>query len=326
MVSLRQLLTDTRAERTGSPYTLYLGSSARIARLHAEHIRLCLNSFALQAAPEADGATAACLKKGLMAAQSTIQTHFDSSQTDLALSFATDVSILSVSRQGHITMLEELDANGQYLTITLAQAAVFLIRLARSPQAVQTVVSLDASVVVHYLKMAVDVLEGADLSETRLSTFLGRTIRDIARAGGIKGLGATPTPAGSAPGSSSGQVPLDAHVGPSDQAAPLGPMGLQDLSGFELDPFLGFENHFNLDSLLGLPGDGGSTGNMMGDGMSSGFAFSMDQNWNQLPASGMMGEFEFGIGGSSGLGWMGFDSGQADAGMGVPGQTFDRQS
>lgn len=78
---------------SGSPYTLYLGSSARIARLQAEHMRLCLNSFALKSSPEQDDLIASFLKKALNAAMSTIQTHFESSQTDLALSFATDVSI-----------------------------------------------------------------------------------------------------------------------------------------------------------------------------------------------------------------------------------------
>ena len=76
---------------TGSPYALYLGSSARIARLQAEHMRLCLNSYALKAAPDGDELVAQCLKKALNAAMSTIQTHYESSQTDLALSFATDV-------------------------------------------------------------------------------------------------------------------------------------------------------------------------------------------------------------------------------------------
>jgi hypothetical protein len=76
----------------GSPYALYLGSSARIARLQAEHMRLCLNSYALKAGPDEDELAAQCLKKAMNAAMSTIQTHFESSQTDLALSFATDVS------------------------------------------------------------------------------------------------------------------------------------------------------------------------------------------------------------------------------------------
>lgn len=80
-------------DNVGSPYTLYLGSSARIARLQAEHMRLCLNSFALKSRPDTDDFIGQCLKKALIAAQSTIQTHFDSSQTDFALSFATDVGI-----------------------------------------------------------------------------------------------------------------------------------------------------------------------------------------------------------------------------------------
>lgn len=76
----------------------------------------------------------------------------------------------------------------QYLTITLAQAAVFLIRITKSPASVQAVVNLDPSVVAHYLTMAVTLLETADLSETRLSTYLAKTIREISRAAGITGL------------------------------------------------------------------------------------------------------------------------------------------
>lgn len=82
------------ADLTGSPYTLYLGSSARFARLQAEHMRLCLNSYALKSSSEADETASPYLQKALNAAMSTIQTHFESSQTDLALAFATDVSYL----------------------------------------------------------------------------------------------------------------------------------------------------------------------------------------------------------------------------------------
>jgi len=56
-------------------------------------MRLCLNSYALKAGPDEDELVGQCLKKALNAAMSTIQTHFESSQTDLALSFATDVSL-----------------------------------------------------------------------------------------------------------------------------------------------------------------------------------------------------------------------------------------
>lgn len=172
------------------------------------------------------------------------------------------------------------------------------------------VLTLDTSVVVHYLKMAVDVLESGDLSETRLSTFLGRTIRDIARAGGIKGLGTTPVPPGSAPNSQSGRSDHPEGEGEGN----MQPVYEQDLPAFDLDSFLGFEHHLNLESLLGLPGDGSLAGGVVPDGWNGGFSLPMEQNWAQMPAAGLMGEFEFGIGasGGGGLGWMGFDSGSAD--------------
>lgn len=59
-------------------------------------MRLCLNSYALKPSSEADETTSPYLKKALNAAMSTIQTHFESSQTDLALAFATDVRYLRV--------------------------------------------------------------------------------------------------------------------------------------------------------------------------------------------------------------------------------------
>ena len=76
----------------GSTYALYLGPSARVARLQAEHMRLCLNSYVLKVGTEKDEAIGQCLRNALNAAVSTIQTHHESSQTDFGLSFATDVS------------------------------------------------------------------------------------------------------------------------------------------------------------------------------------------------------------------------------------------
>lgn len=79
----------------GSSHGLYLGASARIARLQAEHLRLSINAMALRSSTRSDGheSSVMYLRKALNAAKSTIQTHFESSQTDLALSFATDVSL-----------------------------------------------------------------------------------------------------------------------------------------------------------------------------------------------------------------------------------------
>ena len=88
----RSDIVGSRMHRSvpGSRYTLYLGASARIARLQGEHMRLCINSYALR--PGNDVFVAPYLRKALNAASSTIQTHFESSESDLALSFATDVS------------------------------------------------------------------------------------------------------------------------------------------------------------------------------------------------------------------------------------------
>lgn len=86
---------DERLHHSGSPYALHLGSLVRIARVQSEHLRLCLNSYALKAGADEDELIGKYLKKALNAALGTIQTHFESNQTDLALSFATDVSSIS---------------------------------------------------------------------------------------------------------------------------------------------------------------------------------------------------------------------------------------
>jgi hypothetical protein len=168
-------------ETSGSPYAIYLGTSAKIARLKSEHMRLCINSYALKFSPEEDEYVASCLKNAFNAAVSTIQTHFESSQGDFALSFATDVSSIRLRAQQLILP--------QYLTITVAQAALFLIRITRSSPGIQRVVSLDADVIAHYLKMSVDLLEQGDLSEVNLASFLARTIRDMSRVAGIPNTG-----------------------------------------------------------------------------------------------------------------------------------------
>jgi hypothetical protein len=75
-----------------STYGAYLGASSRVARLQLEHLRLCLNSSALTSRLEGSEDIARCLRLAANAATSTIQLHFESTQTDSGLSFATDVS------------------------------------------------------------------------------------------------------------------------------------------------------------------------------------------------------------------------------------------
>lgn len=146
-------------------------------------MRLCLNSFALKstsgdspdddvyAGPEGQ-ALGQCLKKALNSAMSTIQTHYESSQTDLALSYAIDVRSWALpAPSGWLTL--------QYITITLAQAAIFLVRLNHAIAVVRNVIQIDTSVIAHFLRMSVDLLEQAELSETRVSTYLAKTIRCV---------------------------------------------------------------------------------------------------------------------------------------------------
>ncbi|WWC89732.1 uncharacterized protein L201_004657 [Kwoniella dendrophila CBS 6074] len=226
---------------SGSPYSLYLGSSARIARLQAEHMRLCLNSFALKSSPEEDEIVSQCLKKALNAAMSTIQTHHESSQTDLALSFATD-----------------------YLTITLAQAAVFLVRIAKSSSTIHSILNIELSVISYYLKMSTDLLEIGDMSETRLSTYLAKTIRDISRAAEIGGFGQSDIHRSNnkenvlfkgveSRATSPGNIDDNSILPITSNSVTEDPNN--DWSTFEMDSFLQFENQLDLGYLLGLPGD-----------------------------------------------------------------------
>ncbi|CAE6437519.1 unnamed protein product [Rhizoctonia solani] len=93
----------------------------------------------------------------LNSAMAIIQMHHDSATTDGGMSYSID-----------------------YLTIVLATAAVFLIRLVRSQTRL-----LDTNVGVHYIKLAVSALEKSEKSQTKLSTHLARTVRDMARAAGL---------------------------------------------------------------------------------------------------------------------------------------------
>ncbi|ORX33857.1 hypothetical protein BD324DRAFT_206404 [Kockovaella imperatae] len=311
---------------TGSPYALYLGPSVRIARLQAEHLRLCLNSYALKAGADEDEEIGQCLKKALNAAMGTIQTHFESSQTDLALSFATD-----------------------YITIALAQSAVFLIRISKAPEPVRKVVDVDLSVVAHYLKMSVDLLESADVTEIRLPTFLAKTIRDIASAAGMtalgpsawdvekseKRLGQSPQ----APGD--GDSVLDHRESTGMSHRQDDPLGFGDMvsggiheNGPSLGPGIGgsgigqsagpnaggdtipdYDSIFGSDrqlmdlgSLLGLPGDNGTLGQNQSFGSGDVFNFGSDGYMNEFGfAMGGLGEFgaSGSMNGSNGLAGLG---------------------
>lgn len=172
----------------------------------------------------------------------------------------------------------------------------------------------------HYLKMSVDLLESADVTEIRLPTFLAKTIREIALAGGITGLGA----------STYSEGPLDTRVSfPRDIALQTAGntmlnQGHQGQAGlFGSNPMIGpsstlsdfarqagsmFDNQvfadpfsdkqmFDFSSLLGLSGDQsgkGDAGNLFG-----GDPFGFEQD-------GFMSEFGFANGVPGSLGNNGF--------------------
>ena len=75
----------------GSPYTVQLGASAQTISLQAEHVRLCINSYALQTHSAEMGPL---LRKAFDSATTIINAHDLSSQGDLSLSFAIDVRII----------------------------------------------------------------------------------------------------------------------------------------------------------------------------------------------------------------------------------------
>lgn len=157
--------------------------------------------------------------------------------------------------------------------------------------------------------MSVDLLESADMSETRLSLYLAKTIREISKAGGISipGLGPPPFHEGtsapaSRPGSRGAGVlssadDLSASLasnggGGGGGAAGIGGMGSgmgaggggglqEDTSAFDWENFLQTENNLELGLLLGLPGDDQSmipgmmgNGGMVANGVEFGFGNS----------------------------------------------------
>lgn len=142
--------------------------------------------------------------------------------------------------------------------------------------------------------MSVDLLEQGDLSETRLSTYLAKTIRDISRAAGITVPGLEPADAvdsaevahgsyapfgfaqlgnGAANGLDGGngfngsQTDINGHdagggagAGQGADAAMSGALGTDTSTAFDLDGFFQVENSLDLSYLLGLPGDNAGQG------------------------------------------------------------------
>ena len=167
--------------------------------------------------------------------------------------------------------------------------------MTKAPEPAKSLVGVEHSVVAHYLRMSVDLLESADLSETRLSSYLAKTIRDLSRSACITNIGnpvaATPAPTVSitndeAHSTQKTDVPLfDPSLVFTDDGSSANGHGNGNGAGsFDLEEFFQIGNELDLSYLLGLPGDIGNTGT---------------QGELNYGSGGFTGEFGFGMGGMS---------------------------
>jgi hypothetical protein len=138
------------------------------------------------------------------------------------------------------------------MTMTFAQAAVFLIRLTKASPLIQQVVSLDSAVVSHYLTMSVDLLELGDMSETRLSTYFARTIRGISRAAGLAIRPDDSTTTAGMAREGRGDQP---HV-PEQSMSLVSAEGVGDAGLYNANTFWAGHDLFDLSCVLGLSGGG----------------------------------------------------------------------
>lgn len=154
----------------GSLQSIQLGELGVLAKLQAEHIRLCLNALTIR--PEIV-TEQQYLHKAADAAINTIQIHADIPKRGQALSCAVDVRRWMISWKRYLL--------SQYFGISLAQAAVFLIRLHVWPHDIP----VDRAVLPHYIDTAVQTLQNADLAEIRHTSYLSNVVRDLCRVAGV---------------------------------------------------------------------------------------------------------------------------------------------
>ncbi|WVW86534.1 hypothetical protein I302_108583 [Kwoniella bestiolae CBS 10118] len=172
LTELNNRLDDWATKWTwnGSLRSLQLGSSRSLAALQQNHLRLNLNTLALRVDPvrrELSADRTRYIRLAIEAAIGIVQLHLESSSGQSSLSYAID-----------------------YITMSLAQAAVFLIRIHILPPDPEPPSSGDPclgdrAVLSHYIRTAIDLLERTDQSETRNSTYLAKVCRDLCVVAGL---------------------------------------------------------------------------------------------------------------------------------------------
>ncbi|WWC96564.1 hypothetical protein V866_003432 [Kwoniella sp. B9012] len=172
LIELNGKLDDwvTKWTWNGSIRSLQLGTSRSLSILQQNHLRLNLNTLALRINPssrELSADTTRYIRLAIEAAIGIVQLHSESSAGDSSLSYAID-----------------------YITMSLAQAAVFLIRIQLLPPDPEPPSSGDRclgdrAVLTHYIHTAIDLLERTDHSETKNSTYLAKVCRDLCIIAGL---------------------------------------------------------------------------------------------------------------------------------------------
>ncbi|EEU33849.1 uncharacterized protein NECHADRAFT_55924 [Fusarium vanettenii 77-13-4] len=144
-----------------------LGNYSKFAKVYGEHVRLCLNALSLNLLTakgdhdnQADQLLQPHLTRACEAAISIVNTYAASDNTEFFVAYGAD-----------------------YLVLILAQAAVFFVRILTSR--VKQPLTVDQTVLRHYLKQAIDLLELNDLSTTEVCGWVARLCRSLMRFTGL---------------------------------------------------------------------------------------------------------------------------------------------
>lgn len=151
----------------GSYDTIALDHYATLVKIYGEHTRLCLNSLSLNLVMTSPGN--------------------ESRQNQLIVSSlgrACDAAVALVKHYCPTPGAESVVAyGGEYLVLILGQAAMFIVRLlvARLSQ----LLPVDPSVLVHYLKRAIEVLESSNISATNICAWMAQLCSGLASHAGV---------------------------------------------------------------------------------------------------------------------------------------------
>ncbi|CAG7560653.1 unnamed protein product [Fusarium equiseti] len=151
----------------GSYDVIALGRYTKLVMIYGEHARLCLNSLSLNfITANTDDASQ----------QNNVPIHYLAKACESALSIVQAY----VEPHGSDSLVRY---GGDYLVLLLGQAAVFFVRILATR--LEHPLPIDQSVLMHYLKQAIDILESNNMSTTAICAWVAQLTRDIAHYAGI---------------------------------------------------------------------------------------------------------------------------------------------